>query len=57
MTEQESLFAEIGTLLQEQIKTLKAELLTPVEVSEYAERQKRIRVLAQRLCQSQPGAN
>lgn len=54
MTEKESLFAEIYILVQEQITTLQAELLTPVEFHRYAQREKLIKALEQRIVESPP---
>ena len=59
MTEKENIFAGISVLLQEQIETLRLDLLGPDEIAQYGERQKRIRELVERIGQKQEhtGAN
>lgn len=59
MTEKEKILAEISVLLQEQIETLRVDLLGPYEIAQYSKRQKRIRELVERIGQKQEhtGAN
>jgi hypothetical protein len=57
MTEKETIFAEISVLLEEQIETLRADLLGPSEIAEYGERQKRINDLVERIGQNRFDVN
>ena len=53
MDEKEKIFAEISVLLQEQIETLRVDLLGPYEIAQYGERQKRIKELVEWVGQQQ----